>query len=51
MGSGVDSDWIPDLLAMAIYSRTHYNYSEHFSTGSFLDPAVGTALRGLTDED
>jgi hypothetical protein len=22
----VDSDWIPDLLALEIYSCTHYNY-------------------------
>jgi hypothetical protein len=41
----VDSDWIPDLFAMEIYSCTHYNYNEHYSTGSFLDPTDGTVLR------
>jgi hypothetical protein len=41
----MDSDWIPDLFAMEIYScYTNYNYGEHYSTGSFLNPDVGTAL-------
>jgi hypothetical protein len=41
----VDSDWLPDLFAMEIYSYyTDYNYGERFGTGGFLNPAVGTAL-------
>jgi hypothetical protein len=28
-----------------LYSCTHYNYSEHYSTRSFLDPTDGTVLR------
>jgi hypothetical protein len=31
---------------MEIYNYyTGYSYGEHYSTGSFLNPAVGTALR------
>jgi hypothetical protein len=41
----VDSDWIPDLFTMEIYSCTHYNYIEHYSPDSFSGSTDGTVLR------
>jgi hypothetical protein len=40
----MDLDWLPDLFALEIYSCTHYNYSEHYSARSSLDPTDGTVL-------
>jgi hypothetical protein len=45
MGSVTNnSTWI--RIGYRIYSlwSTHYNYSEHYSTWSFLNPALGTEL-------